>query len=158
MAVGDYEKIEADRRAAWRQMQRAAWGSAEHAELTRQHDAVAARGEQYLRELLARLPFSWYVAHADTGRSTMTYEGGDDHIVVDEPIHIGRLRREPGDALSRPARKFWGLTRKEGRLPTSRADIKIAERIVAGGTTPKKSARQLDDEIAAVLGDKPRSS
>jgi hypothetical protein len=160
LAVGDYEKIEAERRAAWRAMQRAAWGSEEHAELTRHHDALAARRDEYLRDLLARLPFRWHVAHAYTGRETGSYSGGD-HVVVDAPIRIGRLVRQPGDALSRPKSKFWGLYGvEEGRLPTAVADIRIAERIAAGPSTTtktKKSTKQLDREIAEALGAKPRS-
>lgn len=130
MAVGDYERIEAERRSAYKRMMRAAWGSAEHAALTLQHDALADRRATYLRDLLARLPFRWHVAHAYTPSETATY-GGADHVVVDEPVRIGRLKRDPGDALSRPRRKFWGLSRVENdRLPTSVADIRVAERIV----------------------------
>lgn len=152
MPIGDYEKIEAARRAAWRQQARAPWGSQEHKLLERHHDDLAERRETYLRDLLAQLPFRWYIAHAHTGRATMSYEGGADHIVVDEPIHIGRLKREPGDALSRPAKKFWGLYRTDDRsLPTSLADIKIAERIVETAE-PKKTSKQLDRDIADVIG------
>jgi hypothetical protein len=156
MAVGDYEQLEGARRAAWRQMMRSAWGSPEHEELARSHDALAARRDAYLRDLLARLPFRWHVAHAYTARETATY-GGADHVVVDEPVRVGRLSREPGDALSRPRRKFWGLHEVEAhRLPTSLADIRIAERIVAtsrAARAPKTSA-QLDREIAGALGGK----
>lgn len=31
------------------------------------------------------------------------------HAVLDQPLHTGRLDREPGDALCRPRRAFWGL-------------------------------------------------
>ena len=85
--------------------------------------------------------------------------GGADHIVVDEPVRLGRLSRAPGDALSRARKRFWGLSPvEEGRLPSSLADIKIAERIVkspsAGTKTPKakRSAKQLKREIAESLG------
>lgn len=156
MAIGDYEKLETARRSAWRQQARAPWGSEEHKTLERFYEELAERRAAYLRELLARLPFRWYIAHAHTGRATMSYEGGADHIVVDEPVHIGRLKREPGDALSRPARKFWGLYRTDDRsLPTSLADIKIAERIVETSSTeqkPKKTAKQLNRDIAEVIG------
>ena len=153
MPVGDYERIEAERRAAYRRMMRAPWGSAEHAELTRQYDALAERRAAYLRQLLAKLPFRWHVAHAYTAQETATY-GGADHVVVDEPVRIGRLRREPGDALSRPAKKFWGLhaVAETDRLPTSIADIRIAERVVtAPQSMPKKSPKQLDAEIEEAL-------
>lgn len=32
-----------------------------------------------------------------------------NHAVLDQPLKTGRLTREPGDALCRPRRKFWGL-------------------------------------------------
>ena len=113
----------------------------------------------YLRELLAQLPFRWHVAHAYTAQETATY-GGADHVVVDDRVHVGRLKREPGDALSRPAKKFWGLSAvEEGRLPSSLADIRIAERIVAalstlstkGSPRVNKSRKQLEQEIAEAL-------
>lgn len=132
VAVGDYEKIEGSRRAAWKQLMSAARGSGEHEERTRHHEELAARRASYLHDLLARLPFRWHIEHAYTPRETALY-GGADHVIVDEPVRIGRLRREPGDALSRVRVKFWGLSRVEDdRLPTARGDIKIAERIVAG--------------------------
>ncbi len=160
MAVGDYEQIEKERRSAWKQMMRSPWGSKEHEERTRQHDDLAERRAAYLRELLDQLPFRWHVAHAYTAQETATY-GGADHVVVDEAIRIGRLKREPGDALSRPRAKFWGLSRvEEDRLPTSLADIKIAERIIASppGARPKakKTPAQINREIVEVLGRPPR--
>lgn len=156
MAVGDYEKIESARRAASKQARHTLYygSKEEHEAAERRHDELARQREQYLRDLLARLPFRWHIAHAYTARETATY-GGADHIVVDEPIRIGRLVREPGDALSRPRRKFLALYAvEEGRLPTARTDIKIAERIVAtlpAGARMKKSTKQLNREIAEVL-------
>ena len=34
---------------------------------------------------------------------------GSHHAVLDQPLHAGRLHREAGDALCKPARRFWGL-------------------------------------------------
>ena len=156
VAVGDYEKIENARRAASKQARHTLYygSKEEHEAAERRHDELARQREQYLRDLLGQLTFRWYIAHAYTARETATY-GGADHIVVDEPIRIGRLLREPGDALSRPKRKFLALYAvEEGRLPTSIADIKIAERIVSSppaAKTTKKSYKQLDDEIDDVL-------
>jgi len=157
VAVGDYEKIETARRAASKLARnRLYYGSTEdHDAAERRHEELAKRREDYLRDLLSQLPFRWHVAHAYTAQETATY-GGADHIVVDEPIHIGRLSREPGDALSRPARKFLALYAvEEGRLPTSVADIKIAERLVtsppSGSKGKKKSPKQLDAEIAEAI-------
>lgn len=126
--IGDYEQIENDRRRAWKRM-RSLYDPEERAANENRYAELSARRDQYLRELLTRLPFSWHVEHAYTPRETALY-GGADHIVVDEEIRIGRLVRKPGDALSRPRAKFWGLSGVEdGRLPTSLADIKIAERV-----------------------------
>jgi hypothetical protein len=150
VAVGDYEQIEQERRRVFKRM-RGLYDPEERAASERRYEELSTRREQYLRDLLARLPFSWHVAHAYTAQETATY-GGADHVVVDEPVRFGRLAREPGDALSRPARKFLALYAvEEGRLPTSLADIKIAERIVSSSPSPKKSAKKLDEEIDAVL-------
>lgn len=160
MAAGDYEKIEAARRLAWKRHLRSPWGSEEHRSTNLTYDEISAQRETYLRDLLARLPFRWHVAHAYTPRETATY-GGADHIVVDEEVRLGRLVRQPGDALSRVRAKFLNLAPvEEGRLPTSIADIKIAERIVAAPPAKKpqetkKSGRQLDAEIADALKGKP---
>jgi len=35
---------------------------------------------------------------------------GGNHIVLEEPLQFGRLVRQAGDALCKPAKKFWGLT------------------------------------------------
>jgi len=154
MAVGDYEQIDKDRRRAFKLM-RSLYDPEERAANERRYDELSVRRNQYLRELLARLPFSWHVEHAYTPRETAMY-GGADHIVVDEEIRIGRLVRKPGDALSRTRAKFWGLSGVEGgRLPTSLADIKIAERIVASQKT--RTSGQLGRDIAAdALGRSPR--
>ena len=132
MAVGDYEKLRRARSVSWKRLRLSAWGSKEHEDRERDHEDLRKRSEAYLRNLLTRLPFRWHVEHAYTPNETARY-GGADHIIVDDPIHIGRLRREPGDALSRRRARFWGLSSVEDdRLPTARADIKIAERLVAG--------------------------
>lgn len=31
------------------------------------------------------------------------------HAVLEQPLQVGRLVRERGDALCRPRRRFWGL-------------------------------------------------
>ena len=157
MAIGDYEQIENDRRRAFKRM-RGLYDPDERAASERRYEELSARREQYLSDLLARLPFAWHVEHAYTPSETATY-GGADHVVVDEEVRIGRLVRRPGDALSRPRKKFWGLhaVAEADRLPTSIADIRIAERIVSSPPSekkPRKSAKQLDAEIAASLRDR----
>ena len=152
VAVGDYEQIENERRGVWKQMMRSPWGSEEHQAQTQRHDALVEQRAAYLRGLIEQLPFRWHVEHAYTPRETGSY-GGADHIVVDDEVQIGRLVRHPGDALSRIRAKFWGLSAvEEGRLPSSVADIKIAERLVSTPPrTKKKSSKQLDQEIADAL-------
>lgn len=141
MTLGNYEQIESERRRAFKLM-RSLYNPEERVANEHRYAELNVRRDQYLRELLARLPFSWHVEHAYTPRETAMY-GGADHVVVDEEIRIGRLVRQPGDALSRPRTKFWGLSRVEdGRLPTSLPDIKIVERIIAS---------QLGREIAEAL-------
>jgi len=151
MTVGDYEEIENARRCAFKLM-RSLYDPDERAANERKYDELNVRREQYLRGLLAQLPFRWRVAHAYTAQETATY-GGADHIVVDEPVRIGRLVRERGDTLSRPRRKFWGLHEvEEDRLPTSIADIRIAERIVSSnGKQSAATKKQLNREIAEAL-------
>lgn len=130
MSVGEYAQIEQARRRAWKTHMRLY-----DAESRWTYEEVSDRRDRYLRELLAHLPFRWHVEHAYTPRETATY-GGADHVVVDEPVRVGRLARQPGDALSRPRQKFWGLSPvEEGRLPSSQADIEVAERIVARAAT-----------------------
>ena len=153
MAVGDYERIENDRRRAFKRM-RSLYDPDERAANERRYDELNKQREHYLRDLLGRLPFSWHIEHAYTPSETATY-GGADHIVVDEEVRFGRLVRAPGDALSRPRKKFWGLSAvaEKDRLPTSLADIKIAERIVAASppSAKPKTKKQLDHEIAEAL-------
>ena len=130
--VGDYATFTSALLAAWKTLRRSGWGTEERATLEQHHAELRERRDRYLRALLDQLPFRWYVAHAYTPRETASH-GGADHVIVDEEVRIGRVVRQPGDALSRPAKKFWGLARVVGnaRLPTALADIKIAERIAA---------------------------
>lgn len=155
MSVGDYEQLEKDRKRAWK-LARGLYDPVEREANQRLYDELLVRRERYLRDLLARLPFRWHIAHAYTAQETGSY-GGADHIVVDEPIHIGRLKREPGDALSRARKNFWGLheVAENDRLPTSLADIKIAERIVEA-PGKKKTAKQLERDIAEALSKRAR--
>jgi hypothetical protein len=54
-----------------------------------------------------------------------------NHLVVDEPLRAGRLVREPGDPLCRPAKEFWGLTGggREDRVVDCHMCIKRAIRM-----------------------------
>lgn len=53
---------------------------------------------------------------------------GRDHLVVSVAFSKGRLRREAGDALCKPARKFWGLHSHPERKPTCKRCLDLAAR------------------------------
>ena len=154
MTVGDYEQIEKARRRAFKLM-RSLYDPEDRAANERKYSELSARREQYLRALLAQLPFRWHIEHAYTPRETGSY-GGADHIVIDEEVRAGRITRQPGDTLARARSKFWGLSPvfEKDRLPSAIADIRLAERIVAA--LPKKSHAQLDREIDEALDRGPR--
>jgi len=80
---------------------------------------------------LADLPFAAHIEHAYTPRETGTH-GGGDHIVVDESVTIGRIRRDARATLCRKDRySFWGLSRGgEDDTPNCKRCIEIAERVV----------------------------
>lgn len=50
----------------------------------------------------------WVAAHAYTPNEVGHY-GGGYHLMLMQPFVSGQLRRAAGDALCKPARKFWGL-------------------------------------------------
>ena len=51
-----------------------------------------------------------------------------DHAVLDQDLIAPRFRREKGDALCRPARKFWGLYPTDASPVTCPRCIELAER------------------------------
>lgn len=159
MSVGDYAKIEAARRMAWKRLRSTLhYGPREeHAAAEQRLRDLEQDRATYLRDLLGQLPFRWHVEHAYTPRETGSY-GGADHVVVDEPVRVGRVTREPGDTLARARKKFWGLSKvvEDDRLPSSQADIEIAERLVDRAPPLPKSPRRLDAEIAEALVDRAR--
>jgi hypothetical protein len=53
---------------------------------------------------------------------------GANHLVVTGALVRGRIRREEGDALCRPAQKFWGLYSHPERKPTCKRCLEIAAR------------------------------
>ena len=54
---------------------------------------------------------------------------GGDHLVLDEPLRFGRLVREAGDPLCKPAKKFCGLTGPVDRQVTCHHCIRQAFRL-----------------------------
>jgi hypothetical protein len=132
--AGRYDQLTDEAGRAWRHL-RAAFGSTEEPSRQRVLDVVRGERDGYLRGVLETLPFSWHVEHAYATRETATY-GGADHLVVDQDVKIGKATRRAGDTLARSRRAFNALYAAEGgRLPTSRADIRVAERIAAGEIT-----------------------
>lgn len=76
------------------------------------------------------LPFKTHVAYAYSPRENVGSNGAD-HIVVEEDISQGRLRRQSGDALCRSRKSFWGLTAQgDGRPATCLKCLEIVERLV----------------------------
>lgn len=56
---------------------------------------------------------------------------GADHLKVLDTLDVGRLHRVRGDALCKPARKFWGLYEvSSGRKVTCKRCIALAVRLV----------------------------
>jgi hypothetical protein len=67
--------------------------------------------------LTRQLPFRW---HTELAHGPAAAEERGRHIVLDEPIEIGRLRRGAGDALCRPRQLFWALA---SPLPAADGDV-----------------------------------
>jgi hypothetical protein len=62
---------------------------------------------------------------------------GSDHLVVSTDLVSGRLRRAAGDALCKPAQKFWGLYSHPERKPTCKVCLEIARRHGLSLPTPR---------------------
>jgi hypothetical protein len=70
------------------------------------------------------------VSYAYTLRQSDRSNGGD-HYVTHEPLNVGRLHRQPGDALCKPHRKFWGLEPTRRDVATCKRCLEIAARLGA---------------------------
>jgi hypothetical protein len=86
------------------------------------------------RRLRAALPVRVDVVHNYTSvRHLETYTQGVDHIMVREPLVVGRLRRDPGrPPCWTPSRDRYLRHFSEGyndRVPSCRACRAIAQRI-----------------------------
>jgi len=112
MAVGDYEKLRRARSASWKRLRLSAWGSREHEERERDHEELKKRGETYLRDLLARLPFRWHVcADASTDASPSHETLGD--------LDVRERCRQPVVLDTREAPELCTLTRQSVSWLTS---------------------------------------
>jgi len=54
---------------------------------------------------------------------------GGNHLIIDKKFDLGRLHRQPGDPLCKPARKFWGLTGDVRKNVTCHKCAEIAMRL-----------------------------
>ena len=77
------------------------------------YDALMARPVQALAVPAVRPPEpltsdGYRVAYAYSPRENVG-SGGRCHLITPIAISAGRLQREAGDPLCKPARKFWGL-------------------------------------------------
>ncbi len=89
--------------------------------------AIHARLEILSAHLRSLLPFATKTAYAYSPRESAR-SGGGIHLVVVDPIKIGRIARSPGETLCKGA--FWGLVAWD--KPMDRADclkcLAVAER------------------------------
>ncbi|MEV7013344.1 hypothetical protein [Streptosporangium sp. NPDC051022] len=105
-------------------------------------DAYAAK-EAAWRQLRDRLPITVSVGHNWTlGHWESGYQSGREHIVAQEDLYLGRLRRKAKQVFCEtPAKVTSGRRNKdplrgvdrdddgEDRIPTCKACLKVAERI-----------------------------
>lgn len=103
------------------------WLSSEQRQAS--HDAFLLEA----RKTADRLPFAHSTAYAYSPHENVG-SGGTSHIIVDEPLQAGRLIRKPGDALCKPAARFWGLDMRPGRPAECLRCLEIAERLTNSAT------------------------
>lgn len=97
------------------------------------YDRAVALGQEYrvlAGQVQTALPFAVSTAYAYSPRENVGSLGGL-HIVVRVPVHAGRLHREPGDALCKPAAKFWGLDGRENTPATCIGCLRAAVKLHA---------------------------
>lgn len=89
--------------------------------------AFVAHGEA----VRLRLQFETGVAYAYCGGAQTGANNGGLHITVKTELRSGRMVRAFGDALCKPARKFWDLSTRDGERADCLRCLEIAERLVA---------------------------
>jgi dihydroxyacetone kinase len=103
-------------------------------------DAIGAHAVEVMAAL-TDAGIHTHVAHAYTPNEAGSY-GGSDHIVID----AGYVRnRMVGDALCKPAKKFWQLLRSDTGSPSCKTCIERAEKLVTQ-LVKQKIARDLRAE------------
>lgn len=75
------------------------------------------------------------------------------HLVTDEALDHGRLRRAPGDALCKPRSKFWGLSSSCASVPVDRLCrrcVALAQRLglpIPADPAPTPKERNENDHV-----------
>lgn len=91
--------------------------------ITRDPDSYDPEGPRVYDPTLAVLSVYGSYHPRDRGNAH-----GANHLVLSSKYVKGRLRREAGDALCKPATKFWGLYAEPDRKPTCKACLAVAAR------------------------------
>ena len=89
---------------------------------------------EYVKSITDKLILRWETVGCDNPTQNHTgFTNGEDHLVLREPLVFGRLVREPGDALCKPARRFTAnlWCDRAGEQPTCKRCVEIAERMAA---------------------------
>ena len=87
--------------------------------------------EQFALNIARQLPFRWHVelvsnpTQNHTGRSN-----GGAHIMADETIHIGRLKRNMGQSLCPDTSRLGRHYVSDYPCPTCKKCLEVAEKIV----------------------------
>ena len=51
-----------------------------------------------------------------------------EHAILDQPVRVGRFRRDAGDALCKPRRAFWGLDQGSTNCVSCPRCLELAKR------------------------------
>lgn len=91
-------------------------------------------------------------AYAYSPRPSSKNSIGRDHAMLDQPLTAGRFKRERGDALCKPAKRFWGLYAVVTSPVTCPRCIELAERYGVELVDPTKTGMRLDDHPGSRFG------
>jgi hypothetical protein len=80
------------------------------------------------RTLDAKGEVTLLVQYAWKPRPSSHAANGRDHLVTTAPLSFGRFKREAGDALCKPRRKFWQLEKNYATEADCKKCLAIKER------------------------------
>ncbi|RMH18206.1 MAG: hypothetical protein D6698_07425 [Gammaproteobacteria bacterium] len=103
-------------------------------ELNKTSSANLSEEDLFLRlsETMEKLGVEFSIGYAYSPRPA-AWSRGRHHIVLETPIQKGRYRRKAGDALCKPAEKFWSLESVPGaKVPTCKECLRRAELLASG--------------------------